>query len=212
MQSPDFSSINTSEQIRNPILQTILIAIVLIVFGWFVLGPKYTKTNATRTQLANLEEQRVNLEADQQELNRLIARLESSDQEIELLDEAVPLTARPTRIAMLMETFAQNTGMVMSQMSIGSPDEFIAAGNKTELENPYQAPRELAEIEVGATLAGNIDQFRNFLMLLEESGRIIDVSSMNVMSTDAGPNYSLRLKTYAYELAENLTPTLEVEE
>lgn len=208
MDSPNFSSLTTSQQIQNPLLQTILIVIVLVVFGWFVLGPKYTQTSQTREQLAAVEEQRANLEADQEELNRLISKLEQSEDEVKLLDEAVPLTARPTRIALLMETLAQNTGLTLTQMSIGQTDEFIASGNKEELKDPLKAPRELATIEVSASTSGTVEQFRNFLTLLEQSGRIIDVSSLTVNSSDQGPSYNIRLKTYAYEISEKTTPGL----
>lgn len=208
MESPNFSSMTTSQQIQNPLLQTVLIIIVIAVFGWFVLGPKYTKTQQTSERLSVLEEQRASLEADQIELNRLISELEDADDEVRLLDEAVPLTARPTKIALVLETFAQNTGMFLSQLSVGTPEKFIASGNKKSLQDEFKEPRELAVIEVSATARGSIEQFRNFLTLLEESGRIIDVSSLTVSSTQEGPSYSIRLKTYAYELAQRTTPEL----
>lgn len=213
MDSPKFGQLSTSQQIQNPILQSVLILIVLIVFGWFVLGPKFVKTNATRDRLALLEEQRANLEADQQELNRLIAKMEDSDSEIRLLDEAVPLTGRPTKIAVLLDTFAQNSGVALTQLNVSSPEDFISSGNKDELENPFQGNRDLATIDVSVTAVGTIEQFRNFLILLEQSGRLIDVDTLNVASGDAGETFNLRLKTYAYELAEvAVTPAGEVAE
>ena len=148
------------------------------------------------------------MESDQIELNKLISQLENSEEEIKLLDEAVPLTARHTRIAMLLESYAQNTGIVLSQLSVGQPEKFIASGNKDELAKPFQSPRQLAVIEISASVKGSIDQFKNFLTLLEQSGRIIDVSSLTVTSTEEGPNYNIRLKTYAYELAQVTTPQL----
>lgn len=209
MDSNNFANLSTRQQIQNPLLQTILIVIVIAVFGWFVLGPKYSKTQQTREQLAQLEEQRSSLEADQLELNKLISELEDSKDEVKLLDEAVPLTARPTKIALVLETFAQNTGMTLSQLSVGTPEKFIASGNKDQLKDPFNGNREITAIEVSITAKGSIEQFRNFLTLLEESGRIIDVSALTVTSTQDGPNYALRLKTYAYELAEKTTPELE---
>ncbi len=208
MESPNFSSMTTRQQIQNPLLQTVLIIIVVAVFGWFVVGPKYASTQQTSEQLSTLKAQRESLEADQIELNRLISELEDADQEIKLLDEAVPLTARPTKIALVLETYAQNSGMLLSQLSIGTPERFIASGNKTLSQDPFKEPRELAVIEVSATARGSIEQFRNFLTLLEKSGRIIDISSLTVSSTQEGPNYSIRLKTYAYELAQRTTPEL----
>ncbi len=209
MDSNNFANLSTRQQIQNPLLQTILIVVVIAVFGWFVLGPKYSKTQQTQGQLAELEDQRSSLEADQLELNKLINELEDSKDEVKLLDEAVPLTARPTKIALVLETFAQNTGMTVSQLSVGSPEKFIASGDKDQLKDQFGGNREITAIEVSIMAKGSIDQFRNFLTLLEGSGRIIDISALTVTSTQDGPNYSLRLKTYAYELAEKTTPALE---
>jgi Tfp pilus assembly protein PilO len=201
MASPSFSSLSTSQQVQNPMLQAILIVIVLAVFGWFILGPKFSQNQQTQAELDAVTEQRENLEADQAELNSLIAELEDSDEQVELLDEAVPLTARPTRVSLLIESFAQNSGMVISQLSIGETDEFIASGNKEELADPYQASRALATIDVNLSVLGSIEQFRNFLILLEQSGRIIDVESLTVTSGEDSESYNLKVKTYAYELA-----------
>lgn len=206
MDSPKFTQLSTSQQIQNPMLQTILILIVVAVFGWFVLGPKYTKTTATRATLAEVEAQRANLEADQQELNKLISKMEDSQDEVKLVDEAVPLTGRPTKIALLLETYAQNAGMTISQLGIAKPEEFIASGNKQELDKPFQGNRDLATIDVNVTAVGSIDQFKNFLILLEQSGRLIDVDTLTVNNGDTSESFSLKLKTYAYELAELPAP------
>lgn len=212
MDSPKFSQLSTSQQIQNPMLQSVLIMIVLIVFGWFVIGPKYVKTNETRDKLATLQEQRENLEADQQDLNRLISKLEESESEVKLLDETIPLTGRPTKIALLLETYAQNSGVSLTQLNVSTPEDFVASGNKQELENPFQSNRELATIDVSVTAVGSIEQFRNFLILLEQSGRLIDVDTLNVASGEDSESFNLRLKTYAYELAEVVaTPVEEAE-
>lgn len=213
MDSPKFTQLTTSQQMQNPVLQSVLILIVLLVFGWFVLGPKYVKTNATREQLNTLKEQRANLEADQQDLNRLVKKLEDSTAEVKLLDEAVPLTGRPTRVALLMETYAQNSGVVLTQIGISGTDDFIASGNKAELAKPFQSNRDLATIDISLAVSGSVEQFRNFLILLEQSGRIIDVDTLSVISGETSDTFNLRLKTYAYELAEEVTaPAVGAEE
>lgn len=197
----NINALSRHRQMKNPILQAILILIVIIVFGWFVLAPKYSASNATRTELAALREQHANLQNDQVELNRLIALMQSSGDEIRLLDEAVPLSDRSTRIALLLETYAQNSAMLLTQLNIGTVDTSPVAGNKTLLENPYGAQRDLNTIDVNISVSGSIEQFRNFLQLLEQSGRIIDVDNLTINSgDDANSNsYGLRLKTYAYE-------------
>jgi Tfp pilus assembly protein PilO len=199
MNFSNFSSASGKEQIRNPMLQAVLMIVIVVLFGWFVLSPKYASNSETRDQLSQVKSQRANLEADQQELNRLIAQLESSDEEIKILDEALPLSGRPTRIAILIETFARNSALLVEQLNITGLEEAIASGDKAMLADPYKPGRELRTIDVTVGVTGNTEQFRNFLQLLEQSGRIIDVESLSVTSEENATNFTVRLKTYAFE-------------
>ncbi|HMR55419.1 MAG TPA: hypothetical protein PKD34_02395 [Candidatus Doudnabacteria bacterium] len=200
MNFSNLSSASGKEQIRNPILQAVLMIVIIVLFGWFILSPKYASTNETKDKLSQVKSQRANLEADQQELNRLIAQLETSEEDIRILDEAVPLSGRPTQIAILIETFARNSALLVEQLNISGLEEAIASGDKAMLADPYKPGRELRTIEVTVEVTGNTEQFRNFLQLLEQSGRIIDVESLLVTSEEDVTSFSVRLKTYAFEV------------
>ncbi|HMQ01690.1 MAG TPA: hypothetical protein PKD79_01310 [Candidatus Doudnabacteria bacterium] len=204
MQSNSLSTIANSQQMQNPILQAILLLAFTGLFGWFILAPKFTANDVTRTELAELKTQRQNLEADQVELNRLIAQMQTAQDDIRLVDEAVPLSSRPTKIAVLIEAYARNSALTLKQLNIDGLDEHISAGNKDLADNQFGGNRALATINVTANVSGNIEQFRNFLQLLEQSGRIIDVDSMIVSSDEEAIQFNIRLKTYAYELNTSL--------
>ncbi len=197
-QSPSYNTIYAQKQLRSPMLQSVLLIVIIVLFGWFILQPKYASTKASRAELDSFKQQQATLEADREELNRLINKLEDSEDEIKLVDEAVPLKTRATEISVLIESYSRATGLLLSQLNITGLEKFIAAGDKESLENPYAPGRDLQTADVQVVVTGSIDQFRNFLQLLETSGRIIDVDNLEVTSTSEGVTFRLRMKTYAY--------------
>ena len=200
MEASTINSISPKTQMRNPMLQAILIIIVVVLFGWFIVIPKNAQVSQKSQQLEVLETQAQNLEADLETVNRLVAQLESSDSEVKLVDEALPLTNRPTRIALLLEEYARSSGMQVAQINIENVDANIASGNKEVLAKPYESNRSLITTNVTVSVGGSIDQFKNFLTLLETSGRILDVESFTVNSSEGDVRYNLKLLTYAYEV------------
>src|SRR5262249_25125949 len=103
MNAPTINSISQSAQMRNPVLQAVLIIILVVLFGWFVVLPKNSQVSEKKEQLATVAAQAQTLEADLAAVNKLVAELEASSDEVKLVDEALPLSNRPTKIALLVE-------------------------------------------------------------------------------------------------------------
>ncbi len=199
MPTPDLNPHSRSKQIQSPLFQAVLLIIAIVIFWWFILSPKYNQVSTKRAELASVQSQQSSLENDQEELNKLIDKLESSDAQIKLLDEALPLSNRPTQIALLLETYAQSSGMSISDISVDDLDHAIAAGNKSVIDDPYGKQRGLVTVKVTMVVTGSVDQFKNFLEILEKSGRIVDVENLEVTSGDGAARFTLDLKTYAFE-------------
>lgn len=189
----------TNNSARNPIFQIVLIIVVLVLFGWFILLPKNNAYQEQSNQLVTLQAEKNSLSDDQERLNRLIAEMGDSDKEVKVLDEALPLSDRPTKIAVMLESYAQSSAMSLEQLNIADMDKQISAANTALLEDPYGVSRQLQTIKIDINVSGSIEQFRNFLTLLETSGRIIDISSFSVSSGDDAERFNLKLVTYAYE-------------
>ena len=200
MNSPTINSISQQAKMNNPMLQAILIIILVVMFGWFIVLPKNSQVSEKKERLTTVEAQAKNLEEDLSTVNKLVSELESSGNEVKLVDEALPLSNRPTKIALLLEEFARSSGMQVAQINIDNVDDNLASGNKDELTKPYESSRSLTTTTVSVSVGGSIDQFKNFLTLLETSGRIIDVESFTVNSSEDSIRYNLRVLTYAYEV------------
>lgn len=199
MQTTNLNTISRSKQLQSPLLQAVLLIVVVVLFGWFIVIPKYNTVSTQRADLAELEQKRSTLEKDRADLNTLISKMKSSEKDVKLVDEALPLSSRPTRIALLLETFARSSGMETSQISINGLDKTSGAGDKALLDDPYGKPRSLNTVDVTVGLSGTIDQFKNFLTLLENSGRIVDVDKLEVTAGDTATTFHVNIKTYAFE-------------
>lgn len=77
----------------------------------------------------------------------------------------------------------------------------ISAGNKELIKDPFGAKRSLQTTKVTMFVTGTIDQFRNFLILLETSGRLVDVSDLDISTGDGLVRYRVTLKAYSYDVA-----------
>jgi Tfp pilus assembly protein PilO len=196
---PKLSSITHRREFGNPIVQIVLVLIVLALFSWFVLKPKLTQTLARQAELTAARQQMADIESDQAELDRLVSDLKSSDSETKLLDEAIPLSARASKVHVLLDGLVRATGMNLSQASVVGTEEIISAGDKTELANPYKIDRQLYVIKVSASVAGTMDQFRNLLQLLETNGRVLDVESVDITSGEGISQFRINVQAYAYE-------------
>lgn len=198
LQSPNFNSIYQTKQLSSPVLQSVLMIIVIVVFGWFVLQPKYDSISAQKQEYEAIKSQQTTLEDDQEQLNKLIRQLENSEDEIKLLDEAVPLDTRATEIAVLLESYSRSAGLLVTQLNVEGLNKFVSAGDKELLKNPYGANRELVTATTQLVISGNIEQFKNFLQLLETSGRLADVENLEVSDSPEGTVFRVRVKTYAF--------------
>lgn len=194
------STFSSNQQFGNPILQAIFVLIFLGLFVWFILLPKNQSVADMRVQLDAIKAQEQTLQQEAADLQKLIAKLENSDEQIRLLDEALPLDSRPTTTALMIETYATSSGLELAQVTIDDIDKKVSAGHKEVLDDQYSGKRELVTQNTSIVVTGTIDQFTNFLRLLESSGRILDVTELDIVSGES-ITFRLELDTYEYGLA-----------
>ncbi len=183
----------------NPIFQAVLILIVLVLFSWFILKPWLSKTLDTRSQLKSAQQQLDALESDQRELNRLVNELRSSPDEIALVDEALPLNGRVSKVNVLLDNLVRTSGMTLSILASEETKNIVSAADKAMLENPYQPGRVLHTVTVSAAISGTMEQLKNFLQLMETNGRVLDVSSLQIIGGEPITKFQITVKAYAYE-------------
>lgn len=200
MNPPQMKNSFQRRDFGNPAVQIVLAAIILVLFSWFILLPKYHDYQNNRVQLAAAKEQLTKIETDQRDLNRLVNELKSSPEEIEKIDEALPLTGRVSRVYVVLDNLVRSSAMSMSLLSVDDTTDIISAGDKAVLADPYKPGRSLHTLTVSASVVGTMEQFRNLLQLIETSSRVLDVDSVEIVAGDDGSaTFRLTVKAYSYE-------------
>lgn len=203
--SPTIQSyIPRSKNYGNPGIQAFLLLIVLVLVSWFLIKPKLVDSAQTRAELKAAETQLSGIQQDRKDLNKLVNQLRSSPEDVLKVDEALPLNGRITKMYVLLENLVRSSGMTLTLISAGDTSKTISAGDKEMLENPYQPGRELHTITLTTSVTGTMDQFKNFLELIETNGRVLDVETVEVIGGDPLTKFRITVNSYAYEKVENL--------
>ncbi len=197
-----YSSTQNSYQRRdfgNPVVQIVLLLIVIVLFSWFILLPKVSKTLTSRSALKASQNQLAKIESDQRELNQLVSKLKSSPEDVALVDEALPLNDRTSKTYVLLDSLVKSSGMTSTLINADDSKDVISAGDKATLQNPYQPGRSLHTITITASISGTMEQFRNLLQLIESNGRVLDVQSVDMIGGESETKFRLVVKAYTYE-------------
>lgn len=196
---PGIMNSNHRRDFSNPMIQVVLLLIVLGLLSWFVVKPKLASTMANRTELKAAKARMDKVEADQQELNRLITAMKASSEDIALVDEALPLTGRVSKAYTLLNSLVQFSGMSLTLLNADDTSKVVAAGDKDELQNPYKPGRKLHTVTMTVSVSGNMEQFKSLLELIETNGRVLDVDTVNIIGGEESPKFHVTVKAYAYE-------------
>lgn len=203
MSPPEMKNSYQRKDFGNPVIQIVLVTIILVIFSWFILRPKYDQAMQSRAHLKTAQTQLAQIEQDQVELNKLINELRSSPEDVALVDEALPLSGRISKVYVLLDNLVRSSGMTVSLISTADSTDLVTAGNKTLLANPYQPGRSLHTMTISADITGSMDQFRNFLQLVETNGRVLDIESVDIVGGETETNFRITLNAYAYETVTN---------
>ena len=97
----------------------------------------------------------------------------------------------------MLESFANQSGLAIGSINLSGNLGAIVAGNTALLADPYSATRSLQTISGEAYVIGTFPQLMDFLKKVENSDRIMQVSSLEV-SGDKNNGLALKINFEAY--------------
>lgn len=182
------------------ILEVIFLFFVLALFYWFVVMPKANLLKSALSQLEIKKEEQNKAENNLKNIQESIRVLGAHQKDIIKLDEALPLDSRNTKLYILIDSLAQSSGVTIGDINIVDTGEIIYADNKELIKDPFKAKRSLKKFTGNIHVLGSYEQLQGFLNQMEESGRIINVNSIEIGREQEGV-LSLRaiIEAYSYE-------------
>ena len=196
-----------SRSFGNPVVQAIMLLLILVLFSWFLLRPKLSQSMESRTNLVGVQSQLAQIQQENKDLESLVEQLHSSPDEIAKVDEALPLNGRVSKAYVLLENLVQTSGMGLTLLNADDTASIISAGDKELLKDPYQEGRELHTVTLSTSITGTMDQFKNFLQLVETSSRVLDVSAVEINGGEDPTKFRVTIKAYSYEILSGGTKT-----
>lgn len=158
----------------------------LTLFGIFALNPTITTIIELRKTLEDARSVEAQLAQKIQDMQTLRAEYDSLGMDLELIDNAIPDGPAATRFTGQLQAIAQDTGVSMRGLSVGS---ISIAGAVPANENPSTTSiiNNAASSELGlspyiftVSVRGTYPQVSTFLNTLGNFDRVVDIKSISV--------------------------------
>ncbi len=185
---------------RNSILEITLLVVICSLFTWFVVLPKLAEYNTKKDLLSTIKESQNKMADDLQIMRTLASDLKVHQKDVQILDDALPLDGKALYLEFLVRQLAESSGVILGDLNVNSKSNAVIAGDTTLLANPYKVTRSLQKLSGNAFVTGTLAQLVNFLKKMENSGRLLQVSALEISSAQAG-SLGMRLTFDSYYLA-----------
>jgi len=176
-------------QIDRPITIALILFVILLAVFFFVL-PEYNKFGALQTQLA---EKTAEYNAEfvyYNDIAKTYADLQNRKDDIQKIDNALPQDPALGKLVYFLQYTAKENGLTVK-------DLFLSKSSTATQENSEGSG--IKEIVFSTDLVGDYSSLEGFLVSLEKSSRIFEVTSISFDSTAQPPyTFNLQIKTYSY--------------
>jgi Tfp pilus assembly protein PilO len=174
--------INKQNQVS--MIEMFLLVVIITLFYFFVISPKKAELVSLNTKAEALRAEQGKIQTQKKDLENFISNMKASPDLITKLDEALPLNGKVMTLHLIMDKLVSEAGVSADSISFSGSSESPLAGNRDLILNPYGTKRSLKKILGSLSVKGTFEQIQIFLKKLEESGRLFDLSDMQ-MNIDA---------------------------
>lgn len=161
-----------------------------IFFGF--IDPTYQRVKELRAEEANFDQALTRSKELQQVRDQLLSRYNTFPQsDLERLEKLIPDNVDNVRLILDFDALASAYGMRIRDVELETNESRAARGQVGSDENRYDS------LILSFSVTGTYDTFRAFLGDLEESLRLVDVTSISFTANQTGVyDYSVAVKTY----------------
>ena len=172
---------------RIIIVAGVMIALVLaVVLVW----PQYQKNQTLNSDIESKKEELWSQETYFSEVKEISAKLQEYSDVFSKISDALPKDPSLASLANFLQTNSAQTGLILKKMVLGGTIP------------PSDDKESLTETQFIIQVSGSYGAFKNFLALVENSARIIDVQSLSIdippKESEGSSTFTLDLKTTSY--------------
>jgi Tfp pilus assembly protein PilO len=174
--------------------------ILVVLFGFFLIWPKYQKLSTLRLEIENGETELKNTEEYFAELTQLSQELLQYESQLSKIDFALPADSSSTVISLInfIQKASSQNGLILKKLK-----SFSIILAKPSVPTPdssqTQPSSKVKEISLDFDISGSYFALKNFLNALEKSAKIIEVENVSFsVEKEEIPAFGLKIKTYSY--------------
>ncbi len=180
-------------------IQILAVLIFIALFFWFMIKPKRAELAEKRAELAVLVKERGTIQAQTASLKGLIAKMGKFPAELAMLDEALPLDSRRTKVQILVQNLANESGVTVGDVAVTAKEEQVYGNDQKIITDPFYAKRTLKTLSCNVNAYGDFFQLKSFLQKIENSGRLMDITGMDMTPSGKGQlGLRINFKTYYF--------------
>jgi len=176
-------------QIDRPIAIALILFIILLLI-LFLVVPEYNTFKKLQTDLGEKIAQ-YNAEYDYYaQITKTYYELQSRQDDLKKIDDALPQNSDLGAIIYFFQEAAKENGLIVK-------DLFLSKSSPTTSSSDVS--KTVKDIVFSIDLLGDYASLENFIISLEKSSRIFEVTTISFTS-ESGPPYSfsLQIKTHSY--------------
>lgn len=182
---------------RNLYVEAVLLLIVCVLFVWFIILPKKSVVQEKQDALIKLQEQSAKVKTQVATLQKLVKNLEGKKDDISLIDKALPLSLNMPQVEIMLTNMARSVNVTLGNIGLSGKPNTVASGDKQLLAAPFKPARTVQKMAGSISVVGNFNQLKTFIEKLESSGRLINISEIQMDSASEG-QLNLRISISIY--------------
>ena len=186
---------------NNPAVLAVLLLLGCGAITWFLVLPKSAQVKAQQTQKDSLAIQESQLSTQLKNLQKLVVEVKDNEDNNARLDESIPLNGKTFDLQGAIQNLAASVGVSIDNLNLNNTNQSVIAGDVDLLKNPYGSARTLQTISGSLFVTGSFSQLEAFLKKIENSNRLMDITSMEINTDKSGQLLSLKIEINAYYLA-----------
>lgn len=162
----------------------IIFLVAVAILGFFLVWPKYQELAMVQTDIEETKARIASREEYLLELKNLDERLREYEPELEIIDSALFGEPWPSHLFDYLSALAFQKGLVMNNISFN-----ISSSKETKFK----------ESMTSFSLLGSYSKLKDFLSIIESSGKLFNVQKISFSSGDGEPfSIDLILSTKSY--------------
>lgn len=164
--------------------------VMALVLGFVLVWPQYQKLQALRVNIENKRGELHSKEAYFSQVKEISAQLQEYQDPLLKISNALPMDPSLASLANFLQTNSAQTGLILKEITLGGT---VA---------PSEQQGSLTETQITIQASGSYKAFKDFLSLIENSARLIEVQNISMEmptgKSKESPMFTLDLKTTSY--------------